>query len=108
MTDICCFNIGGHKYQVSRSLLKQHPNTMLARISSEVWQKDPEAEIFVDQNGDQGVDEGSIDDGPVERLYWGRAITKSNKILAKMEMERECLEVAAILFHLYRESKSEK
>mmetsp|Transcript_37935 Transcript_37935/g.57745 ORF Transcript_37935/g.57745 Transcript_37935/m.57745 type:complete len:200 (+) Transcript_37935:604-1203(+) len=141
MTDICRFNVGGHKYQVSRYLLKQHPNTMLARISSEQWQKDPKAEIFVDRNGDrfqycldylrdgfvsipvtvpkkallqdfayygvEGVDEASIDDGPVERLYWGRAIKKSTEMLAQMERERECLEVAAILFRLYGESESE-
>jgi len=38
---------------VSRSLLKQHPNTMLARISSKQWQEDPESEIFIDRNGDR-------------------------------------------------------
>eukprot|EP00957_Ditylum_brightwellii_P209293 15361122-Ditylum_brightwellii.AAC.1 len=53
MTDICCFNVGGHKYDASRSLLKQHPNTMLARISLEQWQKDPKAEKFIDQYGDR-------------------------------------------------------
>eukprot|EP00957_Ditylum_brightwellii_P117405 8954625-Ditylum_brightwellii.AAC.1 len=52
-TNICRFNIGGHKYDVSKSLLEQHPNTMLARISSEQWQKDPEAEIFIDRDGDR-------------------------------------------------------
>eukprot|EP00957_Ditylum_brightwellii_P033909 2569519-Ditylum_brightwellii.AAC.1 len=53
MTDICRFNVGGHKYQVSRSLLNQHPNTMPARISSEQWQTDPDAEIFIDRSGDR-------------------------------------------------------
>eukprot|EP00957_Ditylum_brightwellii_P042874 3245381-Ditylum_brightwellii.AAC.1 len=53
MASICRFNVGGRKYEVSKSLLEQHPNTMLARISSEQWQKDPEAEIFIDQDGDR-------------------------------------------------------
>jgi len=31
------FNIGGTIYEVSRSLLEQHPETMLARMASETW-----------------------------------------------------------------------
>eukprot|EP00957_Ditylum_brightwellii_P183242 13957917-Ditylum_brightwellii.AAC.1 len=53
MADHCHFDVGGHKYKVSRSLIQQHPNTMLARISSEQWQKDPKAEILMDRNGDR-------------------------------------------------------
>mmetsp|Transcript_13886 Transcript_13886/g.19007 ORF Transcript_13886/g.19007 Transcript_13886/m.19007 type:complete len:206 (-) Transcript_13886:396-1013(-) len=53
MAETCRFNVGGSKYEVSRSLLEQHPNTMLARISSEQWQKDPEKEIFIDRDGDR-------------------------------------------------------
>ena len=29
------FNVGGKIYEVSRSLLEHHPNTMLARMASE-------------------------------------------------------------------------
>ena len=45
------FNVGGTKYEVARSLLASHPDTMLARTSSEQWQKDPESEIFIERDG---------------------------------------------------------
>mmetsp|Transcript_22506 Transcript_22506/g.33751 ORF Transcript_22506/g.33751 Transcript_22506/m.33751 type:complete len:281 (-) Transcript_22506:537-1379(-) len=53
MTETCKFNVGGRKYEVSRSLLEQHPNTMLARISSAQWQSNPTDEIFIDRDGDR-------------------------------------------------------
>eukprot|EP00957_Ditylum_brightwellii_P056037 4246789-Ditylum_brightwellii.AAC.1 len=52
MADTSCFNVGGQTYEVPISLLEQHPNTMLARISLDQWQNDPKAEIFIDQDGD--------------------------------------------------------
>jgi len=51
MTDIAKFNIGGHRYEVSRSLLKSHPDTMLAKSASDQWQEDPESEIFIERDG---------------------------------------------------------
>jgi len=45
------FNVGGTKYEVSRSLMSEHPDTMLARIASETWQKDPESVVFVGRDG---------------------------------------------------------
>ena len=50
MTESAKFNIGGHRYEVSRSILESHPDTMLAKIASDQWQKDPESEIFVDMD----------------------------------------------------------
>lgn len=55
------FNIGGHKYEVSRSLLSHHPNTLLARSVSEQCQcqcqchddPDPESEIFIERDGER-------------------------------------------------------
>ena len=47
------FNVGGKLYQVSRTLLDQHPLTMLARSASKQWQTDPESEIFVERDGDR-------------------------------------------------------
>ena len=47
------FNVGGQKYQVSRSLLGQYPDTMLARSASEQWQTDPESEIFIERDGER-------------------------------------------------------
>ena len=51
MTDIAKFNIGGHRYEVSRSLLESHPDTMLAKSASDQWQEDPESEIFIERDG---------------------------------------------------------
>jgi len=51
MTDIAKFNIGGQRYEVSRSLLESHPDTMLAKSASDQWQKDPKSEIFIERDG---------------------------------------------------------
>jgi K+ channel tetramerisation domain. len=49
---IVTFNVGGTRYQVSRSLLDQFPNSMLSKSASEQWQKDPKSdEIFIERNG---------------------------------------------------------
>jgi hypothetical protein len=50
------FNVGGTHYEVSRSLIESFPDTMLARICSETWQKDDEdgnEPIFIDRNGER-------------------------------------------------------
>jgi hypothetical protein len=39
------FNVGGRHYEVSRSLIETFPETMLAKMVSETWQKDPEATL---------------------------------------------------------------
>lgn len=45
------FNIGGQKYEVSRSLLQTYPNSMLATSASDQWQKNPEVAIFIEGDG---------------------------------------------------------
>jgi len=45
------FNIGGTRYEVARSLLEGHPDTMVARMASEDWQQNAEAEIFIERDG---------------------------------------------------------
>ena len=50
MTETVTFNIGGQRFEVSKSLLDMHPNTMLAKISSDQWQEYPSEEIFVERN----------------------------------------------------------
>jgi hypothetical protein len=35
MVESATFNVGGHRYQVARTLLEQHPDTMLARSASQ-------------------------------------------------------------------------
>ncbi len=51
MTEVVKFNISGQRYEVSRSLLQIHPNSMLAKSASDQWQEDPEAEIFMEGDG---------------------------------------------------------
>ena len=52
MTEVVKFNVGGKQYQVSRSLLALHSQTMLAKSVSKQWQKDPESEIFIKRDGE--------------------------------------------------------
>lgn len=47
-----CFNVGGTKYEVSRSLLESFPETMLARMASETWQSDPDSTLFIERDGE--------------------------------------------------------
>ena len=67
MTNTVCFNVGGKQYQLSRSLLDMHPNTMLAQSASEQWLQNPDAEVFVENDGirfgyvlDYLCDDGSV------------------------------------------------
>lgn len=52
MTEVANFNVGGQAYQVSRSLLEQHPETMLSKSASEQWQSESDAEIFIERDGE--------------------------------------------------------
>jgi hypothetical protein len=45
------FNVGGVKYEVSRSLLDMYPDTMLARSASKEWTAGKTGEIFLERNG---------------------------------------------------------
>jgi hypothetical protein len=47
------FNVGGRLYEVSRSLVEKFPSTMLARMVSDMWQKDPEATLFIGRSGER-------------------------------------------------------
>jgi len=51
-TKVVNFNVGGQHFTISRSLLEMHPETMLAKSASEQWQDDPEAEIFIERDGE--------------------------------------------------------
>lgn len=44
-------NVGGTKFEVSRTLIQQYPNTMIARLISETWQKNTNDEIFIGRDG---------------------------------------------------------
>ena len=39
-TPTVSFNVGGTTYEVSKSLLKQHPKTLMARMASDEWQQE--------------------------------------------------------------------
>lgn len=54
MTKVVKFNVGGTRYEVARSLLEAHPETMLARMASEDWHGDSKSgEIFIERDGEQ-------------------------------------------------------
>ena len=46
------FNVGGRHFEVSRDLIDTHSETMLGKLVSDVWQEDPEQEVFIDRDGD--------------------------------------------------------
>ncbi|KAL7480628.1 hypothetical protein ACHAW6_006303 [Cyclotella cf. meneghiniana] len=46
-------NVGGKRFEVSRSLIKQYSDSMIARLVSDNWRKTDQAEaIFIDRDGD--------------------------------------------------------
>jgi len=47
------FNIGGTRYEVSQSLLQSYPDSMLAKSAADQWHINPNAEIFIDRDGEQ-------------------------------------------------------
>ena len=44
-------NVGGMRYEVARSLIETHPDTMIARMISKEWQQNSDAEIFIERDG---------------------------------------------------------
>jgi hypothetical protein len=52
MVDTVKFNVGGKHFEVSRALIEQNPDTMLSKMISEVWEKEPEKPMFIDRDGD--------------------------------------------------------
>lgn len=44
-------NVGGTRYEVARSLIETHPDTMIARMISKEWQRNTDAEIFIERDG---------------------------------------------------------
>ena len=52
MVDTVKFNVGGRHFEVSRDLIEQNPDTMLARMISETWENEPDKPMFIDRDGD--------------------------------------------------------
>lgn len=46
------FDVGGKLFKVSRNLIEQFSDTMLAKIVSETWNRDSSAAVFIDRDGD--------------------------------------------------------
>ena len=53
MVDTVKLNVGGKHYEVSRDLIDQHPDTLLAKLISETWEKEPDKPIFIDRDGEK-------------------------------------------------------
>jgi hypothetical protein len=48
---VICLNVGGTRYEVSRSLIEMYSDTKLARMISEPWCNGDDQEVFLDGNG---------------------------------------------------------
>mmetsp|Transcript_12537 Transcript_12537/g.17515 ORF Transcript_12537/g.17515 Transcript_12537/m.17515 type:complete len:262 (-) Transcript_12537:185-970(-) len=46
------FNVGGQKFEVSKLLIEQNKDTMLARMVSETWKNKDDDEMKIDRNGE--------------------------------------------------------
>uniref|UniRef100_A0A6U5K645 BTB domain-containing protein n=1 Tax=Corethron hystrix TaxID=216773 RepID=A0A6U5K645_9STRA len=53
MTETVLFNVGGKEYEVARSLLNDHPETMLARMASQEWNPDTDKKLFIERDGER-------------------------------------------------------
>jgi hypothetical protein len=53
MVDTVKFNVGGRHFEVSRNLIEQNPDTMLAKMISETWDNEPDKPMFIDRDGDK-------------------------------------------------------
>ena len=51
MSKLFKLNVGGTRFEVSDSLLDQFPDSMLRRLTSEAWNREDDAEIFIERNG---------------------------------------------------------
>mmetsp|Transcript_13238 Transcript_13238/g.18986 ORF Transcript_13238/g.18986 Transcript_13238/m.18986 type:complete len:258 (+) Transcript_13238:260-1033(+) len=47
------FNVGGQFYEVSKALIEQHEDSMLARLVSDTWLSNPDITIFIDRDGER-------------------------------------------------------
>mmetsp|Transcript_36927 Transcript_36927/g.62818 ORF Transcript_36927/g.62818 Transcript_36927/m.62818 type:complete len:202 (-) Transcript_36927:65-670(-) len=52
MADTVRFNVGGRHFEVSRSLVDEHSNTVLGKLVSDTWNGDPAKAVFIDRSGD--------------------------------------------------------
>mmetsp|Transcript_35801 Transcript_35801/g.106851 ORF Transcript_35801/g.106851 Transcript_35801/m.106851 type:complete len:269 (-) Transcript_35801:325-1131(-) len=71
-------SVGGTQYQVSRSLLEQHPDVMITRMASETWHSNPKDPLFIERDGERFryvLD--YMRDGQVS-LPGGRGVTKTS------------------------------
>jgi hypothetical protein len=54
MVDTVQFDLGGKIFKISRALIDEHPDTMLAKMISEAWENenDKDKPLFIDRDGD--------------------------------------------------------
>jgi hypothetical protein len=55
MVETVQFDVGGKIFKVSRALIDEHPDTMLAKMISEAWENenDKDKPLFIDRDGDK-------------------------------------------------------
>ena len=71
------FNVGGRLYEVSRALVEKFPSTMLARMASDMWQKDREATLFIGRSG--------------ERFEYSLDYMRADKVWLPLNISKEAL-----------------
>ena len=52
MADTVTFDVGGKIHKVSRNLLDEHSDSMLSKLVSDAWDKNPVEAVFIDRDGD--------------------------------------------------------
>ncbi|CEM29310.1 unnamed protein product [Vitrella brassicaformis CCMP3155] len=50
--EVVKLNVGGKAYEVAKSTLSKHPNTLLAKLVDDQWRPSQAESIFIDANGD--------------------------------------------------------
>ena len=50
--DTVKFNVGGRHFEVSKSLIAGHQDTVLGKLVSDTWNADPGKAVFIDRSSD--------------------------------------------------------
>ena len=54
MPEIIKYNVGGIRYEVSHSLIRRYPKSLLAKTAFSPWNsEDNDKEIFIERDGDR-------------------------------------------------------
>lgn len=73
MTDRITFNVGGIRYEMSKSVVELFPeDSMLDKICSETWNKDPSEEVLTEMVTGSSTSWITCETGPSSYLFRSR------------------------------------